>query len=270
MDDKSKKMLTERGRKFVKYGLGQHYIAYNATMFYKSYYGNVHFTAKGRVMIDSIGYAKMNPNSNEAAMMYGGANRRKKYTEIEGGNIEEELLFLTWPIFKGYSFRAKRWGEMFVDKIEEIEFDDTAFDALVIEERKKKLAKAMVLHANEGFTDVISGKSGGAIFLLHGPPGTGKTLTCEATAELLHRPLYSITVGELGTTPDILEHKLTEILEMANSWNSIILIDGADIFLEKRTDNDMVRYAMVGIFLRLLEHHQGVMFLTTNRVDALK
>jgi MoxR-like ATPase len=35
---------------------------------------------------------------------------------------------------------------------------------------------------------------------LHGPPGVGKTLTAEAIAELLHRPLYSITVGELGIT----------------------------------------------------------------------
>jgi SpoVK/Ycf46/Vps4 family AAA+-type ATPase len=44
------------------------------------------------------------------------------------------------------------------------------------------------------------------------------------------------------------------------------LIDEADIFLEKRTENDIIRNAMVGIFLRLLEYHQGVLFLTTNRV----
>lgn len=32
--------------------------------------------------------------------------------------------------------------------------------------------------------------------------------------------------------------------------------------LEKRSENDIVRNAMVGIFLRLLEYHQGVLFLT--------
>src|SRR5690348_1764601 len=33
--------------------------------------------------------------------------------------------------------------------------------------------------------------------------------------------------------------------------------------------NDILRNAMVGIFLRLLEYHQGVLFLTTNRVECL-
>jgi len=49
------------------------------------------------------------------------------------------------------------------------------------------------------------------------------------------------------------------------------------ILQEKRARNDIIRNAMVGIFLRLLEvewsvlssllkYHQGVLFLTTNRV----
>lgn len=43
----------------------------------------------------------------------------------------------------------------------------------------------------------------GTIFLLHGPPGVGKTLTAEAIAELLHKPLYVVSMGELGTTPEV-------------------------------------------------------------------
>jgi len=112
------------------------------------------------------------------------------------------------------------------------------------------------------------GKGGGCIFLLHGNPGTGKTLTAEAVAELLHRPLYSVSVGELGTSTQTLETKLRDILDVASHWNAVILIDEADIFLEKRTENDINRNAMVGIFLRLLEYHQGVLFLTTNRVKC--
>lgn len=42
----------------------------------------------------------------------------------------------------------------------------------------------------------------------------------EAIAELLHRPLYSVTVGELGTDPVQLESKLREILEVASVWKS--------------------------------------------------
>ena len=43
---------------------------------------------------------------------------------------------------------------------------------------------------------------------------------------------------------------------------------GRTAVLEKRTENDVKRNAMVGIFLRLLEYHQGVLFLTTNRVKC--
>jgi len=118
------------------------------------------------------------------------------------------------------------------------------------------------------FTDIISGKGGGVIFLLHGPPGVGKTLTAEAIAEFLHCPLYSVSVGELGTSTEQLEHQLQDILELASIWSAVTLIDEADIFLEARTNSDILRNAMVGIFLRKLEYHQGVLFLTTNRVGC--
>jgi len=78
----------------------------------------------------------------------------------------------------------------------------------------------------------------------------------------------TISVGELGTNTEQLENTLREILEVASTWDAVILIDEADIFLEKRSENDITRNAMVGIFLRLLEYHQGVLFLTTNRVKT--
>lgn len=101
-----------------------------------------------------------------------------------------------------------------------------------------------------------------------GPPGTGKTLTAEAIADLLKKPLYSVTVGELGTAPEILEAKLRQILELAHMWDAVLLIDEADIFLERRSNSELQRNALVGIFLRLLEYHQGVLFLTSNRVKC--
>ncbi|CAB4445185.1 unnamed protein product [Rhizophagus irregularis] len=116
--------------------------------------------------------------------------------------------------------------------------------------------------------DLISGKGGGCIFLLHGPPGVGKTLTAEAISEYLYRPLYNVSVGELGTSVVELESKLSEILEVASIWNAVILIDEADIFLERRSENNIYRNALVSVFLRLLEYHQGILFLTTNRVKC--
>jgi hypothetical protein len=95
---------------------------------------------------------------------------------------------------------------------------------------------------------------------------THNTLTAEAVADLLRRPLYSVSIGELGTDITELERNLRNILEIATSWNAVLLLDEADIFLEARSTHDVVRNALVGVFLRLLEYYQGVLFLTTNRV----
>ncbi|CAG8729258.1 10513_t:CDS:2, partial [Cetraspora pellucida] len=60
--------------------------------------------------------------------------------------------------------------------------------------------------------------------------------------------------------------ELVKVLDIAYTWKAVILLDEADIYLEKRNTVDLVRNTMVGIFLRLLEYYQGVIFLTTNRV----
>eukprot|EP01097_Dermamoeba_algensis_P001962 TRINITY_DN1776_c0_g1_i1.p1 TRINITY_DN1776_c0_g1~~TRINITY_DN1776_c0_g1_i1.p1 ORF type:complete len:288 (-),score=60.48 TRINITY_DN1776_c0_g1_i1:122-985(-) len=158
---------------------------------------------------------------------------------------------------------------MFIDDIHPVVFDEDAFDRLVLPAEKKSMVRALVENSGDtSFSDVITGKGGGCIFLLHGPPGCGKTLTAEAIAELLHRPLYSVGVGELGTTSERLEKVLKDLLDVASVWNAVVLIDEADIFLAKRVGEDVTRNAMVGIFLRMLEYHQGILFLTTNRVDS--
>ena len=97
---------------------------------------------------------------------------------------------------------------------------------------------------------------------------THNTLTAEAVAESLRRPLYAISMGELGTSPVEMEEKLRNILDLAIQWNAVLLLDEADIFMEARDSNDVERNAMVSIFLRILEYHSGVMFLTTNRVKS--
>jgi hypothetical protein len=49
----------------------------------------------------------------------------------------------------------------------------------------------------------------------------------------------------------------------------VLLIDEADVFLEKRTLTDVHRNALVSVFLRLLEYYEGILFLTTNRVATV-
>ncbi|THU81534.1 P-loop containing nucleoside triphosphate hydrolase protein [Dendrothele bispora CBS 962.96] len=117
-------------------------------------------------------------------------------------------------------------------------------------------------------SDVIRGKGGGLVCVLHGPPGTGKTLTAEAVAELLRRPLYIAGATELTTDPSELEKKMKQILNLATAWDAVVLIDEADVFLEQRSLNELDRNTLVSAVLRLLEYHRGVLFLTTNRIKS--
>lgn len=77
--------------------------------------------------------------------------------------------------------------------------------------------------------------------MLHGPPGTGKTLTAEGIAELLKRPLYMVSVGELGTNPHQLETELNKILDVAHSWGAVLLLDEADVFLGRVYKKKLLR-----------------------------
>ncbi|KAF2180926.1 hypothetical protein K469DRAFT_729606 [Zopfia rhizophila CBS 207.26] len=90
-------------------------------------------------------------------------------------------------------------------------------------------------------TDFVAGKGRGLIMLLHSLPGLGKTLTAEAVTEHLRRPLYSIS--------------------------TVLLLDKADVCLERRSSHDLCRNSLVTVFLRKLEYLNGIMFLTTNRVS---
>lgn len=184
---------------------------------------------------------------------------------------EEELLIAS-PVVLGFAFSEKLWLEFSVSGVSDIEWNEDAFDSLVLPGNQKTIVKALVeshtFCAAQNIDDVIQGKGRGLVAVLHGPPGTGKTLTAEGIAELLKRPLYMVSAGELGTDSRTLEAELNKILDIAHSWGAVLLLDEADIFLEKRTIQDIHRNALVSIFLRLLEYFQGILFLTTNRVET--
>lgn len=101
-----------------------------------------------------------------------------------------------------------------------------------------------------------------------GPPGVGKTLTAESVAEEMRVPLFMMSAGDLGLDPRSVENKLQGILDMCTRWNAILLLDEADVFLEERSLHELERNKLVTIFLRVLEYYEGIMFLTTNRVQT--
>lgn len=196
--------------------------------------------------------------------------------------LPSSLRWLTWPVLPGFSFSCKSWGVCLASALRPVQFNTAAFARLVLPPERKRLIEALVLshHASTASasasgtaavtrTDVIAGKGEGSIFLLYGPPGVGKTLTAEAIAELLHKPLYVVSMGELGTSPEALEERLQDILDLCVPWGALVLIDEAEMLLERRSKNDIVRNAMVCVMLRLLEYYSGILFLTTNRVESL-
>ncbi|KAK8115647.1 AAA family [Apiospora sp. TS-2023a] len=118
--------------------------------------------------------------------------------------------------------------------------------------------------------DIIPGKGKGLIILLYGPPGVGKTSTAEVVALATRKPLFSVSVADVGTKAKNVEANLSRIFSLATRWKAILLLDEADVFLEGRSTGRRVqseeKNALVSVFLRVLEYYQGIMFLTTNNI----
>ncbi|KAF8245455.1 hypothetical protein K440DRAFT_555778 [Wilcoxina mikolae CBS 423.85] len=345
-----KAKLIERGKKFVSLR-GMQYKSHNGLAFMKKKRQYLKVHVKGRIMIDSVTFRRINPNyiissvksrNNEAeedenANYFHIEDRQEddegdesdacsqcccterteedeeekqrkamRFVKDEKGDwhvvtkgeeedksmkvetleqpaddeeedkepeLEDEDYLIASPVVLGWAFTEKLWLEFPVATVEDITWNDNAFDTLVLPEEQKAIVRALV-ESHSGSTtpktidDFITGKGRGLVCVLHGPPGVGKTLTAEGIAELLRRPLYCVSSGELGTNPAQLEHELQKILDIAQGWGAVLLLDEADVFLERRSSHDLHRNALVSIFLRLLEYFQGILFLTTNRVET--
>ncbi|KAF4497993.1 TOB3 (member of AAA-ATPase family) [Fusarium agapanthi] len=170
-----------------------------------------------------------------------------------------------------FCLKTKEWGLFDIELVQDVVWNSTAFDQLVLPHDYKRIIQAFVgaqMSGLDNFDDVIKGKGRGIIMLLSGEPGTGKTLTAESVAEIMQRPLYNMSAAELGDVAQEVEQKLDCALELSTRWGAVLLLDECDVFLERRTTSDIKRNKLVSIFLRLLEYFEGVMFLTTNRVSA--
>jgi hypothetical protein len=71
------------------------------------------------------------------------------------------------------------------------------------------------------------------------------TLIIESVAEYTKRPLLSITAADLGHDPIEVERNLLRFFKNATSWDAIVLLDEADIYLERRSSKDLRRNSIV-------------------------
>ncbi|KAK3373167.1 AAA family ATPase [Lasiosphaeria ovina] len=291
--------LTARGRKWESLA-GQHLRAYTGIALDVA---GARYNINGQIMVDTHTFHRIEadeafdldeefPRLPVASDEEGNSAKRNLALETEdwdlvseGGAakakptlapLTDEQCLMASALVRGFSFTEKKFLEFAVDKIREIEWNSECFEQLVLPNQQKELVQALVAEhiqratavgaGTRDFDDIIKGKGQGLILVLHGPPGVGKTLTAECVAEFSRRPLYMVSSGDLSNTPSELDEQLARTLDLASTWNAVLLIDEADVFLERRSLHDMERNGLVSIFLRTLEYYSGILFMTTNRV----
>jgi hypothetical protein len=72
----------------------------------------------------------------------------------------------------------------------------------------------------------------------------GLTHEIECISEYTGRPLYSINIGELSSEEKVAS-RLETIFELASRWDAILLMDEADVVLEKRSYENLQRNGVV-------------------------
>lgn len=155
-----------------------------------------------------------------------------------------------------------------VDDVKPYQYQPELKQKLILPQEQTDLIDILTAEMDVLMDDIVAGKSGGTTVLCAGPSGVGKTLTAEVYAEIIKRPLYRVHSGQLGLNVAEMEKALKETLTRAQRWGAVMLIDEADVYIKRRDDN-IAANAVVGVFLRVLEYFNGLLFLTTNRVDDI-
>ncbi|KAL6861984.1 hypothetical protein J3F83DRAFT_746348 [Trichoderma novae-zelandiae] len=225
---------------------------------------------------DAVDVLQMNKFIEKDLML-----RKKKDNDNEVGELEGDNLALLPRRLFAYALWERKFVQVDVRDVSfpELKDKDRAFDSLQISSEHKTLIQSLVYshfkkRVNEGSVeiatqDIIRGKGKGIVILLFGVPGVGKTATAEAVAQKFEKPLFPITCGDLGFTPESVETSLSEIFRLAHLWDCVLLLDEADVFITQRDRKDLERNALVSVFLRMLEYYNGILFLTTNRPGVL-
>ncbi len=203
------------------------------------------------------------------------AGRSMKYDEKVEKTVEQlaipEGLFSELPVH-GYMlmFHLELHHHLWVhvDDMLPYEYQPALKQKLILPPEQTDLIDILTAEMDVLMDDIVEGKSGGTTVLCAGPPGVGKTLTAEVYAEIIGRPLYRVHSGQLGLNVAEMEKILKATLTRAQRWGAVMLIDEADVYIRRRQDN-LTANAVVGVFLRVLEYFNGLLFLTTNRVDDI-
>ncbi|TGJ78878.1 hypothetical protein E0Z10_g9881 [Xylaria hypoxylon] len=289
--NETKQLLLKRGHNFWRCR-HRHFVGYS----YVNQDSHDLETANERFMIDYSTYRRLHP---ETTKQLSKNDVRSREDGIDADVLSQEnppedgTINLLPSTLIGYNLRLKKWVNLEVDRIQEVDWNKKAFESLVVDDETKHLVKALVSNQikSEKSTDLMSGKGNGLIILLHGYDAGPAHFSMVETngliqrarnrqniysrkvrspnvAELAEKPLYRVTCGDIGTKPEDVEKYLETVLLLGKIWECVVLLDEADVFLEERTLADLKRNALVSIFLRVLEYYDGILILTSNRVGT--
>jgi len=168
------------------------------------------------------------------------------------------------PYGRVFHLADHEWLSIHVDGLTPHKFKGEALlKKLILPEKDKELIGILMSMSRVQINDIVDGKQGGSFIMATGAAGTGKTLTAEVFSETVEKPLYKVQCSQLGLSVDDVEEKLKKVLELANRWGAILLIDEADVYVRAR-EKDINQNAIVGTFLRTLEYYTGILFMTSN------
>ncbi|KAL2075373.1 hypothetical protein VTL71DRAFT_316 [Oculimacula yallundae] len=226
-------------------------------------------STSSRFMIDTATYNQMhstklyNPADDQGEI---GPERMSSDLAPE----EDEILLCLPNTIPGFNLITKSWTSLDVSRITPVKWKSRAFKSLILRRSDKELILALVTNKflAKKSPDETAAKGSGLMILLHGPPGVGKTMTAECVSEVTKRPLYRVTCGDIGTSPEHVEQYLMTVFQLGKLWGCVVLLDEADTFLEQRDKSDPQRNALVSVFLRVLEDYDGILILTSNRIQA--
>ncbi|KAJ4292782.1 hypothetical protein N0V90_009445 [Kalmusia sp. IMI 367209] len=248
-DGALRKQLIERGRKFFRFTKGPTFLEYTGTGLKQGW----RKYNRARVVVEhqSLPWLLNEFESNLSISTTFGDYDSIKPSQTEGLTDHQALVCMSHMF--GFVLKERSYDILDLYGLTEPRLAESAIDELVLRpERNKTTIKAIARTYTESDSqadlfsvDFIRGKGEGQIFLLHGPPGTGKTLTAESVAEYTKRPLLSITAADLGHEPVELERNLLRFFKNATAWDAIVLLDEADVYLERRSSNDLRRNSVV-------------------------
>ncbi|KAI0506425.1 ATPase [Xylaria bambusicola] len=223
-----------------------------------------------RFMVDTATFKQMHPSGDREGHVTCNDDLGPDIMLQDEPALSDTFFMCLPTTLSGFNMQKKEWVTLQVGYIEDVTWNEEAFQLLVIDESTKELIQAVVTNRlqAEDHADMIHGKGNGLFILLHGGPGTGKTLTAESVAEIARKPLYKVTCGDIGTKAEEVEKYLEVVLLLGQTWGCVVLLDEADVFLEQRSFSNLDRNALVSVFLRVLEYYDGILILTSNRVGT--